>query len=409
MENYNQNIVLDKKIKNKLLANPALGNAQPLTAGLLTPKGYIKMGDVMKGDEILGSDGKTIVVLDVYPQGEREIFEVIFHYGSKTECTDDHLWFTQTRKEKQKRVAGSVRTLSTIRQSMVSVCRSYNHSVPRVPPIEFSKKNENLPIDPWLLGMYLGDGNSSGTVVISNSENDIQIRISKTLPEGDTCVLSGNLSNRIKRTRRSNKPATFVSILKVLGLHGLRSWEKFIPNEYLFSTVENRLKILQGLLDSDGYVMGAGGIEYVTVSTRLAAGVKFLAKSLCADVSVAKKKPTYTYKGKKLNGRLAYRLNISMKSDLLPVSSDKHLKKWRIPTWSRNNAIKEVRYIGKRECQSIKVDALDSLYITDDFILTHDSNIEGYSCEEQNDVQCRQYHIRRLPNKKLHPDNESEN
>jgi len=79
-----------------------IGKAQPLDAKVLTPRGFVNMGEVQVGDQVIGSDGKAHCVLGVYPQGEKEVFHVTFRDGSATRCCDDHLWFTQTRGERDR-------------------------------------------------------------------------------------------------------------------------------------------------------------------------------------------------------------------------------------------------------------------------------------------------------------------
>ena len=89
-----------------------------------------------------------------YPQGKKQVYRVTFRDGSSTECCDEHLWFTTTFNERKKH-AGAVRTLKYIRQSL-RYGMHFNHAVMRVLPVEFESKPQ--PIEPWLLGMWLGDG-----------------------------------------------------------------------------------------------------------------------------------------------------------------------------------------------------------------------------------------------------------
>jgi len=174
-----------------------IGKAQPLDAKVLTPHGFVVMGEIRVGDHVIGSDGKPHRVLGVYPQGEKEVFRVTFRDGSTTECCDDHLWFTQTRGERDRGLSGAVRTLRDIRQAL-RYGTHFNHAVPRVHPVEFESGEQPLPIDPWLLGIYLGDGCSSGNVLITNPEPDIRERIAASLDPSDTCVSNGGIGLRVK-------------------------------------------------------------------------------------------------------------------------------------------------------------------------------------------------------------------
>jgi hypothetical protein len=85
---------------------------------------------------------------------------------------------------------------------------------------------------------------------------------------------------------------------------GHRSYEKFIPNDYLYSDSADRLALLQGMLDTDGSVANSIASDYITTSLELAKGVKELVQSLGGTVSANFKHPIYTYNGEKRNGRL---------------------------------------------------------------------------------------------------------
>ena len=144
-----------------------IGKAQPLDARILTPSGFVPMGTICVGDKVIGSDGKTHHVIGVYPQGEKEVYRVTFRDGSSTRCCDDHLWFTQTRAERDNEISGAVRTLKDIRKNL-RYGTHFNHQVPRINPVQFAPRKTPPMIDPWLLGMFLGDGHCSGNVVLTN-------------------------------------------------------------------------------------------------------------------------------------------------------------------------------------------------------------------------------------------------
>ena len=350
-----------------------IGKAQPLDARVLTPSGFRTMGEIEVGDEVIGADGRAHRVLGTYPQGEREVYQVTFRDGSTTQCCNDHLWFTQTRGESDRGIHGAVRTLEVIRRTL-RYGTHFNHAVPRVRPVEFAPLGTDLPVDPWLMGMYLGDGCSrSGCVLITNPEPDVQCRIGESLPPGDTCVSDGRVSLRVKTERNSNSPSGLKLALQDLGLDGLKSEGKFIPHSYLHASVADRLALLHGLLDSDGFVTNPGAVEFTTVSPRLALGFCFLVRSLGGSAKQTVKATTFTHRGEKREGQPAYRIFASFPEDIVPVSSDKHMAKWRTARWAIRHTIRSVESVGKKLCKCIKIDALDSLYVTDDFVVTHNS------------------------------------
>jgi len=247
--------------------------------------------------------------------------------------------------------------------------------VPRVRPVEFQATESRLPVDPWLLGMYLGDGCSSGNVLITNPESDIQEKIAASLDDGDTCVSDGRMALRVKAKQRSNRPSAMKTALQKLDLAHLDAPEKYVPSIYLHATVEQRLELLRGLLDSDGFITNPGAIEFATASPQLAADVCFLVRSLGGSAKQTIKRPTFTHRGEKRQGMLAHRVFASFPPDVVPVSSKKHKAKWATATWTIRHTIRDVEYLGLKPCQCIRIDAPDALYVTDDFILTHNSTL----------------------------------
>ncbi|MCC6910045.1 MAG: AAA family ATPase [Phycisphaerales bacterium] len=352
-----------------------VGKAQPLDAKVLTPNGYVRMGDIEIGNVVIGSDGRSHRVLGVYPQGEKDVFRVTFRDGSTTLCCDDHLWFTQTFCERRMGLAGAVRPLRDIRRTL-RYGTHFNHAVPCVRPVEFEVLGDRLPIEPWLLGMYLGDGSSSGSsVLITNQESDVQAKIKDTLDRADAGVYTSTAATAMRiRSKRNGRPSILKSALRELGLDGLESQDKFIPSIYLHARVEDRLALLQGLLDSDGFVTKPGAVEFCTVSSHMAEDVCFLIRSLGGSAKkIIKPNPTFTYQGQKRTGQTAYRIFASFRADLVPVSSEKHLAKWSEPRWAIGHTIRSVEPAGRMPCQCIRIDAPDSLYVTDDFIVTHNT------------------------------------
>jgi len=353
-----------------------IGKAQPLDAKVLTPTGFKPMGEIVVGDAVIGSNGQPCRVLGVYPQGEKDVFRVVFRDGSTTECCDDHLWHTRTVTERGQGLPGAVRPLASIRRTL-RYGREFNHHVPRVKPVHFASQHEPLPVAPWLLGVYLGDGSSQGgSVNIHNPEQDIQELVSSSVADSDVCVANGDIGLRVKRRLRvHHQGSDLKAALCELGLYGKHSYDKFIPRQYLFASVCERLELLRGLCDTDGHVTNPGSIEYSTSSDQLGQDFCFLVRSLGGSTKCMVKEPSFTYRGEKKRGRIAYRIFASFPKDVVPVSSAKHLGRWAAPRWAIRHSIRSVEPIGRKPCQCIQVEALDGLYVTDDFIVTHNTSV----------------------------------
>lgn len=354
---------------------PSMGKAQPLSAKVLTPSGFIRMADVRPGQFVIGGDGKAYMVTGIFPQGKKDVYQFTFSDGSKTECCAEHLWFTQTRNERRRGCPGSIKTTAQIIDTIKRPDgRSPNHVIPLVGEISFSKKSK-LRLDPYLLGLLLGDGHFSGNIKFIKPERDIQDKLIALLPEGDAVSRNGD-TIRIRTSIRNNDQSETKKALTHYGLAALKSYNKYIPEDYLYASPSDRLALLRGLCDTDGHVCESGMlVEYSSSSRRMAEEVRFIARSLGGIVSWNVKKPTYSIGPIKHRGLDNYRLYISFPNGLCPVSSEKHLRIWKGPNPRHYRSIIEVRKIGSKLCQCLTIRAQHGLYVTDDFIVTHNSAI----------------------------------
>jgi RecA/RadA recombinase len=359
----------------ELFGDPDSGKAQPLDCTVVTPDGNKQIGDLRVGDIICDTNGGTQSVLGVYPQGKKSIYKVTFSDGSTTRCCDDHLWKVTTPRTITKNKPHKIMALHEMKNSLRQKDGKLNYHIPLIKPILFNNKKK-ISLDPYMLGLLLGDDGNS--IVFSNPERDLQKSLIKKLPNQDTGVVfkdgSTTTSVRIKRKVKNNKVSETSKILDTLGLLGKKSTEKFIPKKYLYTTKENRLKLLRGLIDTDGHVHKTSYVEYSTSSKQLADDTVFLVRSLGGIAKVTTRIPKYTHKGKVKKGKLSYRIYIIF-NDLKPFNSKKHIGKFIGREIPRYRSIVSVRYVGKKECQCIKVSSKDNLYITDDFIPTHNSSL----------------------------------
>ena len=347
------------------------GKALPLDAKILTPKGFVKMCDISTGDLVIGVNGKSTEVIGIYPQGVKEIFEITFSDGCKAQCTEDHLWKVITPLRKSRGMSPQIVSLGELIKSKIKhINGNRKYQIPIVEPVEFESVGE-LPIDPYLLGVLLGDGHlrDRGGPCISNPDVEIIQEIIPRLPEYTSISNTGKIGHYI-RDERTGKNA-LLSSLRDLGLAGKKSDSKFIPREYLFASIDARLLLLQGLMDTDGN-RDETGSEYVTVSKQLADDMRFLVYSLGGLVNLTIKHPVYTYKGERRYGKTAYRLHIRFSNSIQPFKLtrkkvDKRTK--YIPTRS----IESIQSIGYKHAQCIKIAAEDGLFVMDDFIVTHNT------------------------------------
>lgn len=358
------------------------GKALTYSTKILTPFGWRRFGDLQVGDVVTGANGKPCNVLGVYPQGRRQLYKATFSDGATVVCCDEHLWLTTTKQEwfrgayargprpERERIPtglhgeGSVKSFAEIRSTLDA-----SHEVPLVAPVEYAPRDERLIIHPQVLGMLLGDGGFTGTcLTFTKPEADLLAGVACNLVGDDEAIEESDATLRIRGG------ATFAELQR-LGLRGLCSHEKFIPEPYLFASVENRIALMRGLFDTDGHVVRGGErVEYCTTSRRLAQQVAELARGLGAYVTWREKVPTYSYNGSKFVGRQAYVLSVYFER-LVPVSSQKHLAKWRgsADTQRIRRTIVAAESAGEDECMCIAVDASDHLFVVDDFVVTHNT------------------------------------
>lgn len=265
-----------------LCGESQMGKAQPYDAKVLTPEGFVRMGDIKVGDVICGSNGGTQRVLRIYEQGEKDVVRFTMRDGSSAESSLDHLWKIDCTVIQGKHISG-LYTTSEIVDMFNSRSRRKgsirNICFPICGPVDLNPKKE-LKIEPYLLGVSL----------------------------------------------RHCKE------------------DKFIPEEYFYASKEERAELLCGILNIDeipqnNYIT----IDYTTSRKRLADGIRFLVNSLGYNCRVSRTINQY------------YRLYIKFGGERLL------------------HYLESVEHVGKKNCRCLLVSNDDHLYITDDFLVTHNT------------------------------------
>lgn len=359
-----------------LVGESSSGKAQPLTAKVLTPTGWTTMGQLEIGQKVVDPDGGVGEVLGLFPQGQLETYKVSFTDGSSTECSGDHLWLTETFLERQKRKRSgvdhsAVRTTAAIASSLFYGSKDrLNHSIPMTIPVEYEETH--LPMAPYLLGVLLGNGLfGDRSVRVSTTEPEIVERIKQLIPSTVSLThrKKGDYEICCKRGQRN----ALLQTTKELGLAGCRAATKFIPRCYFLASVKDRIDLLNGLMDTDGYACCIA--EYSTVSNQLANDIQELVESLGGQAKRSKGKyPIYTYKGERRIGQLAYSIKVKLPKHIRPFSLTRKNNRYPITGKGREpRRIESVELLGKKECQCILVSTQRHLYITDHHIVTHNT------------------------------------
>lgn len=351
-----------------------VGKAQPLHAKVLTPSGWVPMGDLRVGDLVIDPEGGTSKIVGVFPQGTKPVYRVTFSDGAQTECCDEHLWSVNTPLRRWRKQPPRIKSLSEVRQQLHDAAGNRKHFVPLTAPVDFTASS-SLPLDPYLMGVLLGDGGITHAAKVSSVDQGILDAVTQLLPPG-TSLRHDKGCDYYITTGCSWKKNPVKQALRGLGLLGKRSEEKHIPEEYLYSSTDHRIALLQGLLDTDGSVAGERGscVEYTSTSQALTDGVVSLVRSLGGVASCAKRQTTYTHKGRERKGQFSYRIVASLPPHIRPFRLGRKSSLYTPgKKYGPSRAIERVELIGEAECQCIMVDSESHLYITDDFIVTHNT------------------------------------
>jgi phosphate starvation-inducible PhoH-like protein len=360
------------------------GRAQPLDRQVLTPDGFRPIGGLRVGDLVIGSNGLPTPVLGVYPQGRREVFRVRAQDGASTLCCGEHLWAVATRDDRRR--GKPLRVLKT-REMLEQLKAAHYHrfELPLISqPVAFP--SGEVPLDPYALGLLLGDGSlSTKTAWFTTTDPELIVALEQSI-DGVELRQRGEFAYYFRHPAGGPRlkvahPVTVA--LRELELAGTRSATKFVPEPYLYNSTSVRLAVLQGLLDTDGGPVTQRGrtcrVQYTTTSPRLRDGVVFLVRSL-GGVAYWRVRPAAGRAPGHANGRDvhhrqdAYILDIRLPAGIEPFRLTRKRELYNSSGGGRPmRFIDSIEPAGEADTLCIQVAAADSLYVTDDFLVTHNT------------------------------------
>jgi phosphate starvation-inducible PhoH-like protein len=361
------------------------GRAQPYDARVLTPTGWTTMGRLAVGDLVVGSNGLPTPVLGIHPQGRKPVYRVSTQDGASTIACGEHLWTVRTPEDKRR---GRTRTLET-REMLGRLRRGAvrRYELPLVGFVEFEPRD--VPLDPYALGLLLGDGCLTGatTPSFTTADPELALALEGSL-EGIELRRKGDTHDYVLRHPaggrgglRTANPVT--AALRALGLAGTRSSTKFVPEAYKLNSAWVRLHLLQGLLDTDGGPVTQDGrtcrVQYSTTSERLRDDVVFLVQSL-GGVVYAHSRPAEGRPPGRARGRdVPHRPDAHVLDIRLPEGCSPFRLVRKKAAYDATGGGRPMRFIdsiepmGEQDTMCIQVAAADSLYVTDDFLVTHNT------------------------------------
>src|SRR5947208_1679757 len=358
-----------------IAGRPSMGKAQPLDAKVKTVTGWKRMGDLRLGDELASVDGRRSLVSGIFPQGVTQTYRVTFSDGRSTECTAEHLWRVHYRSWPE------ARTLSTDRVAEMLRAKRYQNRLWVEAPSGHWGHTEPLPLDPWLLGALLGDAKLSGSsLMFSTAEQEMLGRLVERATAEFALQAAGGY-DRIVQAAGAHRtgvagvaPNRLMEALRGLGLWGIRSEEKFIPDTYLNASRETRLELLRGLMDTDRWAERWGSARFCSTSERLARAVAELVRSLGGWCSVRSRPTKYHLRGRKRAGRRAWVCNIQhpVPNAMFSLSA-KRDRALTAPRRRRRPVFLSIEPARATETQCIAVTHPSRLYVTDDYVVTHNT------------------------------------
>ena len=366
-----------------LVASTNSGKAQPLWSKVLTPSGWVRMGDIKVGDTVIGENNDNGRVVKIFPQGEVDYYRVHFSDGTYAECCGNHLWKVLDRNRRiRKNKQYGLHMIITLDQ-MLADYKDKKYSVDLTEPVEFSSNFDmDAELDGYLLGVIIGDGGlRDNTVTVSNESEEIWSRIEAVLPKYH-CHRSDVRIGKTSIVGDDGKTNYVKQKLKEYGLMNEKSINKFIPKQYLTAPVSVRLALLAGLVDTDGYMPKDTTMvwEFDTASEQLAQDFAGLARSLGVFVKVYERKGShYTKDGVRYPAHGTRHLVCRSKFNPFRYSVKAHRFQYKEDTVNGTapkrhcKMIRDIEYMGKTECQCIMLDNNSHTYLTDDYTVTHNT------------------------------------
>lgn len=337
-----------------------------------TENGPVKIKDIKVGDRIYGADGKLTTIIQRRDFNDQMQYKITFKDGRSIECGGGHLWTVINSRGRKQTL--ELNDIKTNYRSYQRPNGRYDtkYFVQQCNPIEYQKKE--LPIDPYYVGLWLGDGNSHNTGVTTMDDEIVEFlyyfaeswglhvqineNVSKTCP-------TYNLNIRKGDGRYTNP---LLQELKNLNLID----NKHIPNIYKYSSVEQRLALVRGLMDADGYC-DDNHIDIILVNEKLIDDLREILLSLGC-----KAKKTVKY----IEEKPYYRLHIVSPISIFSLkrkqsywddeNRSEYSLKYRKSKQSKNG-IELIEPVCVKPSVCIAVDNEDSLFVAGDYIVTHNS------------------------------------
>jgi hypothetical protein len=352
--------------------------ALALSMEVPTPDGWAKVEQIEVGDRLFGSNGPVTVthVTDVFMG--RPCYRVTFEDGTEIVADAGHLW--------QTKIIGWPPRFEKIRTTEEMALDGRRFAVPRMRP--FDGPDLDLPMDPYVLGLWLGDG-ASAWAGLAAGEQDLDLVLETVRRRGvpaATVVRSGNSSSAATISLRGNAAGQLYTkdgssirgALIRLGVLAARetykqraTWgSKHIPPALLRASLRQRLDLLRGLMDSDGWVSASSGrAVFVNANRQLADDVLQLVRTLGYPATMTERQDM-----RWPSNPVIYKVSFRPDTEFNPFLLPRKAQRVRPPSARRYKTIRSFESVDSVPVKCIEVDSDDHLFVAGDgWTLTHNT------------------------------------
>ena len=387
----------DKEVpveKRHMLIKFKGASALPLDTPLFTDTGMIRMGDVQVGDTVFGANGKLCTVTEKSEVFHQDIYRIHLKDGRHLDVSSEHINSVLVKRNSLKNGSRfeerDIVTTELLKEEMWKYNRRDGYKTPRlwvknIEPMEYTEKE--FPIDPYTLGLLLGDGHYH--------VSDYSCKL--TGLNSDLDEYEANIPYKFGYRDTSDGHIHTVTVLgagkayNVLGLSKEKAATKFIPEIYFYGSIEQRLSLLQGLIDTDGTIREGNKCAAITsTSKQLIDDVRRLVLSLGGNCTYDKHPNaagTRIIRGRVCNVQMSYRLFIRLNMQIAKLS--RKVEKLSAKQRDVKVAIVKIEKIDMVPSQCIAVDNEEHQYIAGDYVRTH--NTGGIRSGSRNPVTGDRY------------------
>lgn len=372
------------------LGTTGSGKALRLDEPVLTPTGFRLMRDLKVDDLVMHPSGVPTRIIGVFPQGELKLFRITFEDGREMSVSGDHLWEVHGHESLHGHVAADAhgaevkpRVLNTKRIKEILAGGKAALSIPLYRPDwdESGKDDVDLPVDPYVLGALLGDVALSGNILsFTSNDEEVIARVDRALSSSGVRIrgTGHHLELVDDTTSLFQRRAPFRKLMRDLGLPSVHPQQKFIPASYLSAGPSARLELLRGLMDTNGAAGTDGVVTFASSSLRLVEDVAKLARSVGAIAKFSGRKTPGLSQKEEYEGGVPFVVEIlvSAPSTLFHLKRKKEPLAQFIRAQELKLGIVSVEELDEyEECQCIKVNAPDGLFVAGEYVVTHNTEL----------------------------------